>query len=134
MIKTVWKGYLYDGKRIPIIEVLNGDYLKFQATGTGMCRIKGILSENTTPTTIALIRCKDLKPSKNTSTNNVYMCDVSGYQYITVETTGFKNIYGHIFRYDDGYNPQEETVEKEYKAVIILDTYSQMIQIRNDRM
>lgn len=129
MIKTVWKGYLYKNNKSPLIEVLNGETLRVQAYGVGMAKIKGYLTSDSQATDIALIRNSDLAKRKKIITNNIYTADVSGYEYISVESEGFSSIYGTIFGTADTIT-KSESEEHDYKAIIIIDLeYEELIKI-----
>ena len=129
MIKKLWEGYLFDGKHTPLIEVGQGTYIKLRGEGEGGTAVlKGILSEDTPACNIGLIRCSDLAKRKQLLTENVYMADISGFQYITVRSNGFSSVYGTIYGDVDEVSPVEYD-ELEYHAVIILSTYNQLIQI-----
>lgn len=129
MIKKLWEGYLFDGKRTQFVEVGQGTYIKLQGVGEGgTAALKGVLAEDTTLCPIGLIRCSDLAKRKQIVTGNVYMADISGYQYITTQSNGFKSIYGVIYGEVDEVEPVEYD-ELEYHAVIILSTYNQLVTI-----
>lgn len=132
MTKTVWKGYLYRNNKSPLIEVLNGQTLRVQAYGNGSAVVKGYLTSDSQATDIALIRNSDLAKRKKIITNNIYTADVSGYEYISVESDGFASIYGTIFETADMVT-KSESEEHDYKAIIIIDLeYEQLIKIYND--
>lgn len=128
MIKTVWDGLLFTGRRTPFIEVLNGEYIKLQGTGTGTFTLYGVLGDDTKPSPIGLIRAKDLLRRKQGITDDVYMGDVSGYKYVYVVSSGFKKIYGKIYGIEDSGGDVEHDVI-EYETIVILDTYSSLIRI-----
>lgn len=130
MIKTVWKGYLYDGKKRPLIEVLDATYIKLQGWNDGSCRLMGILDYNAQPCSIGLQTVRDLRSHKVMTTDHIYMADISGYKYIYVESDGFKKVYGVTYGIEDEREPIEGEVH-EYNAVIILDTYSALIQLED---
>lgn len=128
MIKIVWRGYLYQNNKSPFIEVGNGQTLKLQGNGVGNAIVKGYLTSDSSPTPIALVRAKDLATRKKVLTDNIYSADVSGYEYITVTSTGFKSIYGVIYGDED----DTEYIEGDthvYNETIILDEYKQTIKI-----
>ena len=130
MIKEVWRGYLFDGKRVPLIEVRNGTYIKIQGKGQGgTATLRGTISEDASLSPIGLIRCSDLAKRKKILTEEVYMADVSGYRYVSVQSNGFNSVYAVIYGDDDIYEPGEYE-EHEYKAVIILNAYKALIPMQ----
>lgn len=130
MIKEVWRGYLFDGKRIYLTEVKNGTYIKLQGQGTGTATLKGTISEDVSLSNIGVIRCKDLAPRRQLLTDDVYMADVSGFQYVSVQVSGMKSVYAVIYGDVDEVEPTEHD-EHEYRAIIILETYKQVVKIKN---
>lgn len=119
---------MYQNNKSPFIEVGNGQVLKLQGTGIGEAVVKGYLTSDSSPTTIALVKSKDLATRKKVLTDNIYSADVSGYEYITITSTGFKSIYGVIYGDEDG----TEYIEGDthvYNETIILDEYKQTIKI-----
>ena len=128
MIKIIWRGWLFDGKKSPYIAVENGTANKLQGTGNRTATLKGILSDNTSPVNIGLIRCNDLAKRKKLLTDDVYYADISGYKYITLQNEGFSKVYGVIFGEAEEKTPTETEVH-EYYAKVLLDEYKQRVVV-----
>lgn len=127
MIKTIWRGWLFDGKKSPYISVENGTTIKLQGTGVNeTATLKGVLSDDSMPVTIGLIRCKDLAKRKQLVTDDVYFADISGFKYITLQNQGFSKVYGVIYGDEDEKVPVETDVQ-EYHQIVIIDDYKQTV-------
>lgn len=137
MIKILWKGLLFDGKRLYIHENNGGTCIKVQgekshyATSDTIANLKGYLSDETPAVNIGLIRCKDLAKRKQLLTEDVYLADITGYKYITVQSNGFNKIRATIYTEEEPIEPGETELH-EYEATIILDDYDQTIIIQNN--
>lgn len=129
MIEIVWSGWIYD-KYAPLIGVKDGQYIKLQGQGSGYCNLVGILNENCSSSNIGLIRTCDLRYRNKACTENIYMADISGYKYISVQNGGFKKIYCVIYKDKEEYEPSGEENIVEIRQKIIVDNYKSTIKIR----
>ena len=130
MIKIIWRGYLYQNNKSPFIEVGNGQVLKLQGTGAGEAVVKGYLASDCNPVNIGLIRSKDLAVRKKILTDNVYTADISGYEYVTVSSTGFKSVYGIIYGDEDDSDYVEGDTHTYKETIILDDEYKETIEIK----
>lgn len=84
---------VFDGKEAKTIEISEGELVKVQGVGSGTCTIKGKLFEDCEWDNICAIKTSDFSKGTTISDTGVWVADISGYSYITVEASGYTKVY-----------------------------------------
>lgn len=99
MANVVTSELIYDGETAKELYVYDAEQIKLQAKGTvGTFVLKGKLAHSTSYDNIRLIKANDFSNRTTVTDTSVYIGDVSGYSYITVEVTGFTEVYASLIK------------------------------------
>lgn len=93
MARIIHNGIIYDGTTAKEIVVYDSEQIKIQAKGTGSFVLKGKIAGSYSYDTIRLIKASDFSTRSTVTDTAVYVGDVSGYTNVTVEASGFDEIY-----------------------------------------
>lgn len=97
MASVVTSELIYDGTAKELY-VYDAEQIKLQAKGTGTFVLKGKLAQSTAYDSIRLIKANDFSNRTTVTDTSVYIGDISGYSYVTVEVTGFTEVFASLIK------------------------------------
>lgn len=96
MTTSIYSNTIYKNNKANVIETYGADQIKIQGIGSGTYTIKGRLSKNCEWDTVCAIKASDYSKGSIITDASIWIADIAGYSHVTVDASGFTEIYATI--------------------------------------